>query len=164
MRQLLNKPWLVSALVAFALILAVMRSGQGAGLRDQGMAAVDPAGEPGTATFGGTTVPRPIEAALQALPPRKPVADPFAARPSQVVLPGFTETVRLSAIWTQGGATLVMVNDRILKAGDSIGSLRIESATQDGVWIGHGSGRDFLSLGETRSFSFPASPAPEQPL
>jgi hypothetical protein len=57
------------------------------------------------------------------------------------------DTLRLSAIWTQGPDTFVVINGRIHQAGDEFAKFKIESANQDGVWISHGKGRDFLALG-----------------
>ena len=83
--------------------------------------------------------------------------DPFGARPSTQNLMALS----LSAIWTERGATLVVLNDRILRAGDAIGRWQIESATNEGVWISHGQARHFLALGETISVNLAdAPPAP----
>jgi hypothetical protein len=154
MRKLLNKPWFVGGLVATALLLAVLRPGQGAGVRDASMAPPESADLPAVAVALGERAPNPVSFALEALPARTAVSDPFAVRPGQVALRTVTETIRLSGIWTQNGATLILINDRILRAGDEIGSLTVQSADQDGVWVAHAGKRDFLSLGETRSFSF----------
>lgn len=162
MRKLLNKPWFVGALAATAIALAILRPGQGAGVRDvsPGELASGPSG-PGLApaeSFG-----RPVDVALHSLGPRGAVSDPFARRPARLVVRIATESLRLSAIWTQGGATLILINDSILRAGDKIGSMTVQSATQDGVWMAHGEKRDFLALGETHSFSFPIPEAAAQP-
>jgi len=89
--------------------------------------------------------------------------DPFAARPKReaageaLAEPDVVDRVRVSAIWTQGNATLVLVNERICEAGDEIGQVKIESASQEGVWVSHWKGRDFLSLGVEFVLTTPAS-------
>lgn len=82
------------------------------------------------------------------------LTDPFASRIKPVVetvvaevVPEVVDTVRLSAIWTQDGATYILINGQIHQAGDEISRIKIESATQEGVWVAHWKGRDFLTLG-----------------
>ena len=81
---------------------------------------------------------------------------PAAAKPEQ---PDLVDTVHLSAIWTQGGETLVLINDTILSAGDDIGRIKVETATQDGVWLTHWKGRDFVALGGSFTLTTPARQA-----
>jgi hypothetical protein len=170
MRKLLSKPWFVAVIAVVALLLvghsvhsaikgpvhpAMVQSDIVAG------AAVE-----GEAAAGDAEVERPQLAAgdaLQALSiPRNP-RDPFAARPRPEVMaekpaePDFEDRVRLSAIWTQNNATLVLINERIYQPGDEVGRVRIESATQEGVWITHWKGRDFLMLGVEFVLNTPAS-------
>jgi hypothetical protein len=107
-------------------------------------------------------------AALQSLALIEHPRDPFSERAKSVdeaaalaaktPEPDRVETVRLSAIWTQGNATYVLINGRICQAGDRLARLTIESATQDGVWITHGEKRDFLSLGVDFTLVTPAHP------
>ena len=92
-----------------------------------------------------------------------PFRDPFAmgvkddpAAVEKAPEPDVVDTVHLSAIWTQGGRTLVVINDRICQDGDKIGRLRIESATRDGVWLSHWKGRNFVSIGGDFSLTTPA--------
>jgi len=91
--------------------------------------------------------------------------DPFAPRVrteaatvamATVAAPDLVDTVHLSALWTQGGATYTLINDRICQAGDQIGRFKIESATQDGVWLTHWQGRDFIALGGDFTLKTPA--------
>ncbi len=169
MKKLLNKPWFVAALAAIALLLVGrsalpwLRVAQGAGAD-----VVADAGPDGAAP--GTARPS-IEAALQAVPLQSPARDPFAvpareaAGAAAEAVPDAVETVTLAALWTQQGATLVLINGRIFQAGDAIGRLRIESASQDGVWVRHWKGRDFIALGRTFTLATPAGRAsPAAPL
>ena len=58
------------------------------------------------------------------------------------------------------GATYAVINDTIVRPGDAIGRLKIESATTDGVWLVHWKGRDHLELGRDFTLHTPAaSPA-----
>ena len=103
------------------------------------------------------TVRLPVSDALKALKiPATGLRDPFAQRvrtelsavaQEKAAAPDLVDTVHLSALWTQGGTTFSLINDRICSAGDEIGRLKIESATQEGVWVTHWKGRDFIALG-----------------
>ena len=103
------------------------------------------------------TVRLSVRDALKALKiPATGPRDPFALRirteatvvaQEKAVAPDSVDTVHLSALWTQGGTTFSLINDRICSAGDEIGRLKIESATQEGVWVTHWKGRDFIALG-----------------
>lgn len=95
--------------------------------------------------------PRPPAGGAEA-----PGRDPFAARPRLSLAPPVVDTAHLSALWTQNGETLALVNDRILRPGDAVGRMKIESATQDGVWVAHAQGRDFIALGGTFVLTTPA--------
>jgi len=117
------------------------------------------------ATPEGGGVRLPVREALKALTiPKTALRDPFAPRaredeanPTETsVAPDVVDSVHLSALWTQGGATYTLINDRICQVGDKIGRLQIESATQDGVWISHWKGRDFISLGGDFTLRTPA--------
>ena len=79
-----------------------------------------------------------------------------AAAEGKPTRPDLVDTVHLSALWTQGGATFSLINDRICQAGDAIGRLKVESATQEGVWISHWQGRSFISLGGDFTLKTPA--------
>ena len=152
MRKLLNNPWFVAGMALAALILVarvVWSGGDAAGSGDAGSAVVagtEAGAEPeGTARLSDAAI-------LQALPIPRLVRDPFAVRARIVAVehpaePDRVDSVHLSAIWTQDGQTLVVINDRICQGGDEIGRLKIESATREGVWLTHWRGRDFLSLG-----------------
>ncbi len=83
-----------------------------------------------------------------------PMKDPFAIRikvdpaAEKVEIPDAVESVHLSAVWSQEGKTLVLINDRIFQKGDEIGRIKIESASEEGVWLSHWKGRDFLRVGD----------------
>ncbi len=88
-----------------------------------------------------------------------PARDPFAARPRISLAPPVVDTAHLTALWTENGETLALVNDRILRPGDAVGLMRIESATQEGIWFAHAQGRDFVALGGTFTLTTPAAAA-----
>jgi hypothetical protein len=141
-RKLLNKLWFVGllCLASFALVGRSLLAG-----RAEIPSPSAPAPEP-DAALTAPALPTSVEAALQALPARAPEHDPFAGdlqAPS-----GPVETLRLSAVWTQNGSTLALVNGQIVGAGEPIGSARLESASPEGVWIVRGHRRDFLALGQ----------------
>ena len=167
MKKLLNKPWFVATLALIALSLV----GRSVLPRLQLTASSAPApssaeNEPAAAP----DAPPSIEAALQSLAVPAALRDPFAprARPqaasAEPVAPDSVDTVLLSALWTQDGETLALINGRILQPGDEIGRLKIESASQEGVWVAHWKGRDFISLGGTFTLNTPASHSTDRPL
>jgi len=166
MKKLLNKPWFVAALAAIALFLV------GHSVWPW-LHASTPAGDEAAAPEpDAATAPeaRPsIEAVLQSISiqgtlrdpfaPRRAVANETAAAEPAAALPDLVETVTLAALWTQHGETLALINGQILQAGDAIGRLRIESASDDGVWVRHWKGRDFIALGATFRLVTPAAHA-----
>lgn len=169
MKKLLNKPWFVALLALSAAafvgnaIWEGMRGNSPAGVGAVADAALPAEGE----TSGETPVALPTTDALKALVIPKAVArDPFALREraeaagvadATVLAPDSVETVHLSALWTQRGETFTLINDRICQAGDVIGRLKIESATQEGVWLTHWKGRDFIALGRDFTLRTPAT-------
>jgi len=162
MRKKLNNPWVVGALAAIALVISILRLRAGA--EDGVFVASAPADSAAAAPEAplAPALAKPVgpAATFARVHPR----DPFALRLHAVVLPRISETVRLSGLWTENGATLVLINDEIHKAGDEIGLLTVESASDDGVWILHDKVRAFLALGETQTFSVAPAPAAERPL
>jgi hypothetical protein len=168
MKKLLNKPWFVATLALIALSL--MGRSVLPRLQMTGQSALAPAPaemEP----VAAPNAPPSIEAALHDLTVPATLRDPFAARvhpeaaSAEPVVPDSVDTVLLSALWTQDGETLALINGRILQPGDEIGRLKIESASQEGVWVAHWKGRDFISLGGTFTLKTPAvRPAARSPL
>lgn len=169
MRKLLNNPWIVAAL-ALAAVAFVGTSLWPKPMRGVAVAAVEPSPD---STDSGEQVPVAVEGAslsmeqaLQSLAVTTLPADPFASRPKhtaeslteQIYVPDTTETVKLSAIWTQEGKTYVLINGQIHEAGDHIDGIKIESANQEGVWVGHWKGRDFVGLGGDFTLVTPAKP------
>lgn len=161
MRKLLNNRWFVAAMATTAIVLA--------------WSSLEPATAPGIAVGGNldpmaeTSVMDEASSSpqetLPELPLAKNVRDPFAIfamtetseiaeKPEQ----DFVDTAHLSGIWTQNGATFVLVNEQIRSIGDSIGRLTIESASQEGVWLTHRNGRSFLALGKTFVLKTPGRP------
>jgi hypothetical protein len=105
-----------------------------------------------------------IREALAALvaTPGKPPADPFDDDAAELIAMGESQeptqeqmAIHLSAIWAQGSQTLVLINDRIFTAGDSVGDLTIESTTIDGIWVTHPNGRDFVPVGREFTWIVP---------
>jgi hypothetical protein len=166
MKKILNNPWVVGVLalaaVAFvahsliparsgASVVAVEESEQ---VSEEPLAAEAPGG-------GGD-----IRDALKELTVASNARDPFSPRAKaaavllvaaeKVPLPDIVETIRLTALWTQNGATYALINERIQCVGDKVGGLTVETATQDGVWVTHWKGRDFLALGASFTLTTPA--------
>jgi len=165
MRKLLNNPWFVTAMSVLAI-----------GLVWSSLRTADSGRRPAAASYAEPIVPvleqpqpdgataslSPDEILKQLVAP-KTSRDPFAARAVQtaaveetVELPDSVDTAHLSAVWSQNGATLLLVNDRMSKVGDTFGRLTIESATQNGIWLTHWKGRDFLTVGKTFVLKTPA--------
>lgn len=169
MRKLLNQPWFVGALALSALAFVVYSVMP----KNSARFAAAPEDEVASETTeealaGGPQSPTGIAAALKAMPDTPATRDPFAARARIVVAaapvekvpePDVVDTVRLTALWTQGGETFALVNGRICTIGDRIGRLRVETATQDGIWVTHWKGRDFVSIGAAFSLVTPARQA-----
>jgi hypothetical protein len=168
MRKLLNKPWFVVTVAVLALLL--LGNSLRTGLNAQGYklpsisaltASISHAGS-GDAVEAETPAALSPTAVLQALPFSTKVPDPFTPRarheadPDIVAVPDQIDRVHLSAIWTQNNSTLVLINEHICQAGDEIGRIKIDTATQDGVWVTHWKGRDFINLGEEFVLNTPA--------
>ena len=93
----------------------------------------------------------------------KPKRDPFAVRrmsetvtEAEAELPDTEETVQLSAVWTQEGAQLVLLNGRICRVGETVGRLSIDRITREGVWLKHWKGSDFVKVGSRFVLKTPA--------
>lgn len=162
MRNLLNKPWFVAVMAVLAVALVahtVFSHGDKLGL--PGFTPSDvPAGADGLA---GVSTNQNAWAAVEHIALPAITRDPFAlpakaaaTSEEMAALPDLIDTVHLSAIWTQGGRTLAVINDRICQGGDAIGRLKIESASPDGVWLSHWRGRDFISVGGDFTLNTPA--------
>lgn len=161
MKKLLNKPWFVAVLALSALAFVGNAIYEGTKKPDYGSGASVAAESSGPAegevAAEGEVVRLPLRDALRALViPKSALRDPFAQRPREEVaiasaekpgVPDLVDSVHLSALWTQSGATYTLINDRICQVGDKVGRMKIESATQEGVWVSHWRGRDFISLG-----------------
>ncbi len=102
-------------------------------------------------------------AALTALL-QKPARDPFVLRRPVVQdvsaaaedLPDLEEAVLVSAIWTQAGRSLALVNGRIQAEGDRVGRVSISRITRDGVHVSHWRGEDLLTVGQPFVLKTPA--------
>lgn len=168
MKKLLNKPWFVAvlALAALAFVGNAVFQGTRQPAYGSGAPAGSSASAEGEVAAEGETARLPVRDALKALVIPKTVSrDPFAPRAKEETataaaekpaVPDLVDTMHLSALWTQSGATYTLINDRICQVGDKIGRLKIESATQEGVWISHWKGRDFVSLGGDFTLKTPA--------
>ena len=166
MRKWLNNPWFVTAMSVLAVGLAWSSLRPPASNRHPAAASyaepIAPASEQ-TQPDSVTASASPDEVLKQLVAP-KTSRDPFAARAVQtaavvetVELPDSVDTAHLSAVWSQNGATLLLVNDRMSKVGDTFGRLMIESATQNGIWLTHWKGRDFIAVGKTFVLKTPAN-------
>jgi hypothetical protein len=161
MRKLLNKPWFAALLAVAAVALVVtqflpnghkFRIGAlgSAGDTTDGTASTD--GEPHVSAW----------AMVQKIQVPVNLRDPFATKTKAVEIvekapePDVVDTVHLSALWMQDGHTLALINDHICETGDQIGRLKVESATQDGIWLSHWKGRDFVKLGGDFTLNTPA--------
>lgn len=173
MRKLLNNPWMVTALALLAVACVSLSLWP---KRDRGVEVA--ALESDTVTLEssevateqlavGDTANLSIERALKEIALTAVVADPFARQAKyvaegvaqRVLAPDLIETLKVSAIWTQDGQTLLLINGQIHQAGDQIARITIESASQDGVWLAHWKGRDFLTLGTDFTLVTPATTA-----
>lgn len=160
MKKLLHKPWFVAALALIALLLvghSVLPWLKTAEPPPPAEASAD------AEAVAAQKVSPSIDMALQAVPVPATLRDPFAERVHPKIVsaepaePDSVDTLVLSALWTQNGETWVLINGRILQPGDYIGRLKIESASQEGVWVAHWKGRNFISLGGTFTLTTPAS-------
>lgn len=160
MRKLLNKPWFVGLVAIGALLMVVLSifpDEQKPG--SVGAGAEIPAGEDDAAAAEAGSLA--ASTAVNTLSVPSSVRDPFAVRAKAAAIteapePDLVDTVHLSALWTQDGQTLVLINNRICQGGEEIGRLKIESATPDGVWLTHWNGRDFLAMGGRFTLNTPA--------
>lgn len=167
MRKLLNNPWFVTAMALLAVALAwsslrptdSSSSGQNLALSTEPVNTATDQPLPGGPSTGAT----PAEVLKQLIISKTP-RDPFASRNAPTATsvetveqsPDLLDTVRLTGVWTQNGSTLLLINDRISQVGETIGRLKIESASQEGVWLTHWRGRDFLEVGKSFVLKTPA--------
>lgn len=165
MKKLLNNPWFVGVLALAAVVfvarsLIPARAGVSVAATEEVGEAVP--GEPMTPAAVGTGN---IQDALKEIVITPGARDPFSPRAKATVVqavgekvlpPDIVETIRLTALWTQDGTTYALINNRIHCVGDRVGSLTVDTATQDGVWVTHWKGRDFLALGGSFTLTTPA--------
>ncbi|MGC4072597.1 MAG: hypothetical protein QM760_08780 [Nibricoccus sp.] len=169
MKKLLNNPWFVGALalVAIAFVthsLIPASGGSATTVAVEEPAAADESASDSTGTASSTGS---VRDAIKELSSSNTSAtrDPFSIRAKAPVAsvaqteksapPDIVETVHLTALWTQKGETYALINDRICRVGDKVGRLTLETATQDGVWMTHWNGRDFIGLGKTFTLTTP---------
>jgi hypothetical protein len=176
MRKLLNKPWFV-VLLALVAVLAVGQSLLDLGKRPGAGYAAAGSDETAPEDSGDSAAeapPQTLREALASLTIPEILPDPFLPRASiaratqagepATIEPDILETVRLSAIWKQDGDLLLLLNGRIYHAGETLGRLKIDAASLDGIWLSHWKGRDFLPLGGTFTLVTPARQAASQKL
>jgi hypothetical protein len=166
MRKFLNNPWIVATLAVTA-VAAMWYSLMPASTVQQLATAALASTEAPTVSELPTSEAPPLSAwdALKQIASTIALRDPFAIRsttePTRVAEkqpdPDFVDTAHLSGIWTQNGATLILINDQIHNIGESIGRFKIESASQEGVWLEHWKGRTFLALGKSFVLKTPAN-------
>ena len=157
MRKLLNKPWFVAALalIACAVVWNTVRSRPAASIALAREEAPTPSVETPEIVASAPVNAASMDEVLKGLNVGLIPHDPFAARSRETAstmlvepsVPDFVDTVKLSAIWMQEGRAYVLINGQIHQVGDEISRLKIESVSQDGVWLAHWKGRDFVALG-----------------
>jgi hypothetical protein len=167
MRRLLKKPAVVATLGLIAMLLVVCQLWPTIAprfTRSPGTDAADSAADPAIADAPSGA--GAVTAALLSLPSPAGIRDPFASRgpahpaESRPQAKATRDTFHLSALWTEHDATLAVINGRICQPGDAIGRVHLASASQDGVWITHGSARDFIPLGGDFTLRSAAAPVP----
>lgn len=154
MRKLLNRPWFVVLLALGAVVFVVRElvpsnprgpTGPLVAEENPDAAAADADSAAGNAL--------PPAAALKALSIPNTFRDPFAVPPKpsvaavEVAPDEVVERLQLSAVWTQNQKTFVLLNGQICQPGDEVGRFKVDSATQDGVWVTWGKNREFLGFG-----------------
>lgn len=169
MKKLLNNPWVVGvlALVAIAFVAnSLIPAGGG-----PAVVADEPVAEqPGDGQNSGVVAESGgMREALKELSISSATRDPFSRRAKTEVVktqvvekaapPDLVETVKLTALWSQDGDTFALLNGRICRAGDKLGRLTLDKATQDGVWLTHWKGRSFVELGQVFTLTTPAHKA-----
>ena len=174
MRNLLKKPWFVGVLALSAFVFvghSVLSKNSGASggyappVTEDGVADVADADASNTTGAQGD-----VAAALKELSGVTATRDPFASRAKAAAVavaaavekipePDVVDTVRLTALWTQDGVTFALINGRVCQVGDRIGRLKVETANQDGIWVAHWKGRDFISIGGAFTLVTPARQA-----
>ncbi|MEO6992684.1 MAG: hypothetical protein ABI273_03550 [Lacunisphaera sp.] len=162
MRKLLNKPWFAAVLALAAIVAVATAFLPGGGkFKMSGLGLSADSADASASTDGELKLSR--WAMVQKIQVPINFRDPFAVKTRAVdnivekaPEPDAVDTVHLSALWIQGGRTLALINDRICETGDQIGHLKFESATQDGVWLSHWNGRNFLKVGGDFTLNTPA--------
>ena len=161
MRKLLNKPWF-AAVLALAAIVAVATAFLPGGRKFKigGLGLSADSADANASTNGELHMS--VWSMVQKIQVPVNLRDPFAIKTKAVEIvekapaPDAVDTVHLSAIWTQDGRTLALINDHIYEDGDEIGRLKMESATRDGIWLSHWKGRNFVRLGSDFTLNTPA--------
>jgi hypothetical protein len=161
MRKLLNKPWF-AALLALVAVVAVGMALFPEGMKSKIRGLASSSDSSDASASAGGEAPVSAWAMVQKIQVPVNLRDPFAVKTKAAEIaekapePDVVDTVHLSALWMQGGQTLALINDHICETGDRIGHLKFESATQDGVWISHWKGHDFLKVGGDFTLTTPA--------
>lgn len=170
MRKLLNQPWFAAVLAAVALAFVgytVLAN------RTATVSYAAPEADTGIVAEDGTVIANPtgsqaIFAAFKDLSVSGPPRNPFLARikpaatganlerPQQ---PDESESVNVGAVWIQAGSSFALVNGRIVRAGERVGRVEIESVNRDGIWLTHWKGRDFVPVGGGFTLTTPARQA-----
>lgn len=172
MRKLLSKPWFVIAVAVIAIALvarSVLSSSGFSPWSGTAVASAEPATDDANISGGETPegAPSSIADALRSIGLAENPADPFRVRaPTPVAeevvvkaapLPDETETVQVSAIWTQGTSIIALVNNRPCQAGDRLGRMTVEAIELGGVWVSHWKGRNFVPFGAAFTLVSPAA-------
>jgi hypothetical protein len=161
MRKLLNKPWFAAVLAVAAIALVGMQFlPNGHKFKIRGLASSEESIDSAVAADA-----QPQDTAwsrINKIQVPANLRDPFAVKikineiVEKAPEPDVVDTVHLSAIWLQDGHALALINDHICEAGDQIGRMKLESASQDGIWLSHWRGRNFVKLGGDFTLNTPA--------
>jgi hypothetical protein len=70
----------------------------------------------------------------------------------------------VSAVWAQNNTTFALINGHVAEPGQEIGRVKFESATENGIWVSHWKGRDFVTVGKRFTLNTPVKQAGSKPI
>jgi hypothetical protein len=166
MRKYLNNPKVVGVLAVAAVGFVGYSIASEMGMFDRSFSN-EPAAEALASPDPGASTQDPaalaLKEALDSVVLTAAVRDPFAVKVVDTIKAeeqqpeSFTEdTAHVSAVWSQAGRTLVLLNGRVMSAGEVAGRFTVESASTDGAWLTHWKGRDFVAVGQRFVLQTPA--------
>ena len=153
MKKLLRNPWFAAALAVLAILLV------GKNLLGNTLGTVMWAAPPANDSVTADPSQAPLKTAepakriLERLSLRIPPRDPFSDSsrpvkgPEPVAAPEVVDHVHLSALWSQHGHTMALINGQIHQSGERVGRIQIAELNQDGALVDDGTGRTLIPLG-----------------